>query len=75
MIGDGIPTESATTKLVLAIELSTGSAWTEYQRKEVGDLIRSYRFEQVAAALLKVQTMLKENGAAELSSKIYLGEA
>lgn len=68
------PKPSSTIKLVTDIELKTASAWTAVQRIEVADLIREYRFAQVTAAMQKIQRFLKENGAAELSEKIFLGD-
>lgn len=66
--------QSATVKLATDIEMMTGSTWTEFQRAEVAELIRKYRFDQVSAALSRVQKMVRDSGATELSEKIFMGK-
>lgn len=66
--------QSATVQLATDIELLTGSCWGQEQRHEVAELIRKYRFEQVAAVLARVQKLVRESGNPELTSKIYMGK-
>jgi hypothetical protein len=61
---------SATKRLVTEIEIMTGSVWTETQRTDVGELIRKYRFDHLAAAALKLKELGK-TGNNELSEKLY----
>lgn len=65
---------SDTEKLVTAIELMTGSAWTQDQRSQVADLVRQYRFNQLSAAWDKIKGIVKDGTDTDLSNKIFVGK-
>lgn len=68
------PKHSDTVQLVLDIELMTGSAWTQGQRYEVGEVIRKYRFNQVGSVVMRIQQLVRESGNKELTDKVYMGK-
>jgi hypothetical protein len=69
-----VPQHSETVQLVIDIELSTGSSWTQEQRAVVAEMVRKYRFNQVGSVLLRVQALVRESGNIELSEKVYTGK-
>jgi len=66
--------ESPTAALVATIELMTHSTWTREQRIAVTELVRTYRFEQVGAVMLRVHNLVKREGNKELSEMIFMGK-
>lgn len=66
--------KSHTEKLALDIEALTGSSWTLEQHRAISDLIRQYRFEQIAGVLAGISKMVKDSGDTELSEKIAMGK-
>lgn len=66
--------KSATWKLVDDIEALTKGGWTQEKRGEVADLIRAYRHDQTGAVIQRIQKLVRESGAAQLSEKIYFGK-
>lgn len=66
--------QSATVELVAAIERLVAGGWDQVKRHEAAELVRAYRFEQVAAVLQRVQTLIRESGNKELSEKVFLGK-
>jgi hypothetical protein len=63
--------QSSTVRIVGEIEKIIGTPLTDFQRSEIADKLREYRFEQVAAAITKAKKMLEANGATDLSNKIF----
>lgn len=65
--------KSHTEKLASDIEALTGACWGREQRLEVAEMIRKYRFQQVAAVLARISKLVKDSGDVELSEKIVMG--
>lgn len=66
--------KTETEQLASDIETLTGACWGREQRSEICDMIRKYRFGQIAAVLAKVSKLVHETGELELSEKIAVGK-
>jgi hypothetical protein len=63
--------KSQTEALVQDISFRLGITFTDEQRKDLCDLVRGYRFQQVSAALLRVKELVRQSGNADLSQHIF----
>ncbi len=63
--------KSQTEALVSEIAFRLGATFSEQQRKDLCDLVRAYRFQQVSSALLRVKELVRQSGNAELSQHIF----
>jgi len=66
-----MPRKSHTQVLVDEILRIVGVTATPEKHKELCDIVRAYRFQQVSAALLRVKELVKKSGNEELSEHIF----
>jgi len=66
--------KSPTWELVEKIEALTGQGWSQEKRAAVADMIREYRFDQIAFVTERIQKLVRESGNKELSEKLHTGK-
>ncbi len=66
--------KSPTERLVSQIETAAGIIFGETQRREICDLVRAYRFQQITAVMLKLKKLGKDSGNSSFSENILADE-